>query len=127
MAIIFLLGRLIFGGFFLNSAYSHLFKSSGMVGYARSKKVPAPRLAIMGSGVLILLGSLSIILGVYPKLGALAIVLFLVPVSIAMHAYWNETDPGARGMQKIQFWKNMALLGAALMTLMIVEPWAYSL
>jgi putative oxidoreductase len=30
------------------------------------------------------------------------------------HAYWKESDPGMRAAQQAQFWKNIALTGAAL-------------
>ena len=98
-----------------------------MAPYAGSKGVPAPRAGILGSGVLLLLGGLSIILGVKPKLGVLCLVLFLVPVSFTMHNYWADKDPQSRQMNEIQFHKNLALLGAALMMLMISEPWWLSL
>ena len=56
----------------------------------------------------------------------LCIVVFLVPVTFMMHAYWQETDPMQRINQRVNFQKNIALLGAALMLLMIPRPWALS-
>ena len=92
-----------------------------------SRHVPAPRAAVLGSGVLLLLGGASILLGVWPKWGILFVVLFLVPVTFMMHNYWKDADPQIRMMNQIQFHKNLALVGAALIMLLISEPWPLSL
>lgn len=123
MAYLFLLGRILFGGFFLFNAYRHFTRVGMMAPYAASKGVPAPRLAILASGVLLLLGGASMLLGVWPRWGVLCLVLFLVPVTFTMHAFWADQDPQMRQMNEVQFQKNVALLGAALMTLLIPTPW----
>lgn len=127
MQYLFLLGRILYGGFFLVSGIRHFRQVDAMVPYAASKGVPAPRLAILGSGLLAALGGLSILLGAWPRWGVLLIAVFLIPVSFQMHNYWADRDPQARQMNEVQFHKNMALLGAALMLLMIREPWVLSL
>jgi uncharacterized membrane protein YphA (DoxX/SURF4 family) len=127
MEYLFLLGRVLFGGFFLFNGYRHLTGASAMAPYAASKGIPAPKAAILGSGVLLLLGGLSLVLGVKPKLGILCLALFLLPVTFTMHNYWADKDPQARQMNEIQFHKNLALLGGALMLLAIAEPWPLSL
>lgn len=127
MAILFLIGRIIFGGYFLLNAYNHIFKSAHMIGYAQSKGVPSPKLAIIGSGIVLTIGGLSMLLGLYPVVGVIALALFLIPVSFKMHDFWKIQDPMARMGERIQFEKNMALLGAALMLLAIATPWVYSI
>jgi putative oxidoreductase len=127
MEYLFLLGRILFGGFFLINAFRHLTGFSAMAPYAASKGVPAPKMAVFGSGLLLALGGLSILLGAKPRWGVLFLALFLIPVSFTMHNYWADKDPQARQMNEIQFHKNLALLGAALMLLAIPEPWALSL
>jgi uncharacterized membrane protein YphA (DoxX/SURF4 family) len=124
---LFLLGRILYGGFFLLNAYHHLTGVSAMAPYAGSKGVPAPKAAILGSGVLLALGGLSILLGVKPRFGILCVVLFLLPVTFTMHNYWADRDPQARQMNQVNFNKNLGLLGAALMLLAIPEPWWFSL
>jgi putative oxidoreductase len=127
MDYLFLLGRILFGGFFLVNSYRHFTRVSAMAPYAASKKVPAPQLAVLGSGVLLALGGLSVLLGVRPRWGVLFLALFLIPVSFTMHNYWNDKDPQMRQNNEIQFHKNLALLGAALILLAIPEPWMLSL
>jgi uncharacterized membrane protein YphA (DoxX/SURF4 family) len=73
-----------------------------------------------------MLGGLGIVLGVSPEASLTLLLIFLVPVSFKMHAFWNETDPNARMMERVQFMKNMALIGALLMLYAIPVPWAYN-
>lgn len=127
MAIAFLIGRIVFGAYWLHAAYGHLVHPGGMVGYAQSKGVKSPKLAIVGTGLLALLGGLSILLGAWPVVGVALLVIFLVGVSFKMHAFWSATDPMAKMGDSINFWKNMALVGALLMFLAIPQPWLYSL
>jgi len=64
--------------------------------------------------VLILLGGLSVLLGLWADLGALLIIVFLVPTALIMHRFWAERDPMMRQNDQVQFMKNTALAGAAL-------------
>lgn len=127
MEYLFPLGRLIFGGFFVNAAYNHFTNVGMMAGYSASKGVPAPKLAVVGSGLLLLAGGLGVILGFQVQWALLCLVLFLVPTSFIMHAYWKVTDPMARMGERVNFQKNMALLGAVLMMYALATPWAMSL
>ena len=127
MAYLFLLGRILYGGFFIIAGINHFRHVSMMTGYAGFKGVPAPRVAVLGSGLLILLGGLSIVLGLRPTLGTLALTLFLVPTTLMMHNFWADTDPSARLTNRVNFEKNTALLGAAWMFLMLPQPWPLSL
>ncbi len=115
MDVLVLIGRILFSALFLNSAVGHLTKSEMMAGYSKSKGVPAARAAVIVSGVLLLLGGLSVLLGIWPDLGALLLVVFLLPTAVLMHAFWKETDPMARQGDMIHFLKDVGLAGAALM------------
>ena len=123
---IFLVGRIIVGAFYLFNAFNHFTRLSQMAGFAASKHVPVPEAAVFVSGVLLAIAGLSLLLGVYPRIGAAAAVLFLVPVSVMMHAFWNDADASARMMDMINFTKNFALVGSTLMFFAIPEPWPYS-
>src|SRR4029079_19537404 len=104
-----LVGRILFVLLFLGSGYGHLAQTEAMAGYAASKGVPSARLATQLTGVLIIVGALMVLLGVWADLGALLLVLFLVPTALLMHAFWKESDPQARQLEMIQFQKDMAL------------------
>ena len=127
MVLLFLLGRILYGGFFLLSGIGHLRNVERMASYAQSRGVPSPKLAVLGSGILIILGGLSILLGFYPDWGVLLISLFLIPTTLLMHSFWSDTDPNARQGNLTNFKKNVALLGAAWMFLLIPQPWPWSL
>ncbi|MFI9813564.1 DoxX family protein [Saccharothrix variisporea] len=115
MDLIVLIGRVLFVLLFLNSAFGHFTKTEGMAGYAESKGVPSPRLATQASGAVQLVGALMVLLGVWADLGALLLVLFLLPTAFVMHAFWKESDPQAKQMGMTQFLKDVSLAGAALM------------
>jgi uncharacterized membrane protein YphA (DoxX/SURF4 family) len=82
--------------------------------YARSLGAPSPDLLVPLSGVAIIAGGLMIALGIWADLGALLIIGFLVGITPIMHAYWKIDDPQMRAIQSAMFFKNVALLGAAL-------------
>ncbi len=117
MMILFLLGRVILGGYFLMNAYNHLTKTEMLTGYAKSKNVPLARLAVIVSGIMMLLGGFGILLWVYLKISLVLLAIFLLCVSIQMHAFWKESDPALKMPDQINFMKNMALLGALLVIL----------
>ena len=122
----FLIGRLLFAGFFINSGVSHLQNRKSMAAYARAKGVPQPELAVTLSAVPLLIGGASVLLGVKPKLGAAALLGFLAGVSPIMHDFWRNEDPETRNNNMIQFMKNMALAGGALALMGVEEPWEAS-
>lgn len=105
---------------------NHLVGRKALSGYAQSKGVPSPGIAVVGSGLLILFGGLGMLLGIYTQWAVAFLALFLVPVSFKMHDFWNAKEPMQTMMEMVQFTKNMALLGAAIMTLMIPAPWVLS-
>lgn len=126
MKIPFLLGRIVFGGFFIYNGINHFIQCKSLAQYAEAKKVPASGVAVPASGAALLIGGTSILLGVKPKLGALAIIGFLAGVSPAMHNFWSVEDPNQRMNEMINFGKNIALLGAALALMAVEEPWPAS-
>jgi len=127
MEIIFIIGRVLFGGYFIMNGFNHLKNKKMLTGYAASKGVPSPGLAVVGSGLLILLGGLGVLLGVYTQISLWLIIIFLVPVSFKMHNFWTVEEPQAKMMEQVNFMKNMALVGATLMMLLLAEPWVMSL
>src|SRR5436190_20777923 len=126
MRSLFVLGRAIFGGYFLYNGINHFLNEKMMSQYAAAKGVSAPDAAVTGSGALLAAGGLSLVAGVKPRQGLAAIIAFLVPVTLQMHRFWEETDPERRMNETINFGKNVALVGAALTMLQIAEPWPIS-
>lgn len=122
----FLIGRLLFGGFFLYNGINHLRNRRQMGPYAESKGVPNGETAVALSGIPLIVGGASLLLGVKPKLGAAAIIAFLAGVSPIMHDFWRNEDPNERQANMINFAKNAALAGGALALMGVEEPWEAS-
>jgi len=118
-----LLGRLFFAAIFLMAAPNHF--ASQTIAYAASQGVPLASIAVPASGILALLGGLSILLGYHAKIGAGLIALFLIGVTPMLHNFWTVTDPMMHQMQMIMFMKNVAMLGGALLIPQLgAGPWS---
>jgi len=81
------------------------------------KVVPLPdddeQLVRLNAGVQVVAGAM-LALGLAPRLSALALAGSLVPTTLAGHSFWSLEDPAARKVQRIQFHKNMAMIGGLL-------------
>ncbi len=126
MEVLFLVGRVVVGLFYLMNAFNHFRNVQMMSGYAASKGVPAPEAMVILTGVLLLVGGLSILFGAYPTVGIATVVVFLVVVAFWMHNFWTVQDPMQRVGEMVNFQKNLALAGSALMFLAIPQPWPLS-
>ena len=115
MEVVSLIGRILFCIVFLSAARDHLTKVPMMAQYLASKGVPAPKIAVVLTGLMLLLGGLSVLLGIWIKVGAAFLVITLVFTALTFHNFWTLTDPMARGDNKVHFQKNLALAGAALL------------
>jgi uncharacterized membrane protein YphA (DoxX/SURF4 family) len=127
MNIAFLIGRIILGGYWLMASFNHFKNLNYMSDYAKAKGTPSPKLAVAGTGVILMLGGLSMLLGVYPVVGIILLIVFLLGVSFQMHAYWKVDDAQMKQIDMINFTKNMALVGALLMFLLLPHSWPMSL
>ena len=85
-----------------------------LAGYAKSRKVPAPHIAVIVTGLMLAVGGLSILLNIKMMIGVWILVAFMVPITVMMHPFWKEHDPMARMADRINFTKNLAILGALL-------------
>jgi putative oxidoreductase len=72
---LFLLGRVLFGGFFVFNGIHHLVDTATLASFTASKGMPMAEAAVIGTGVLLLIGGFSVLLGVWPRIGILCIAL----------------------------------------------------
>ena len=111
-----LIGRILFSLIFISSGImGHMVGLTDTAAYAASQGVPMPTVLVLVSGIIAVLGGLSVLLGYKAKLGALLLVVFLVPVSFIMHNFWTISDPMTRTIQISLFMKNISLIGGALL------------
>jgi putative oxidoreductase len=126
-AILFLAGRLLFGGLFVYNGVNHFRNYVAVRGYCVYKHIPMPGASTIVSGVWLLVAGSSVVVGFRPEFGLGLIALFLLVVTPLIHDFWNITDPGQRLGEMINFTKNAALMGATFMMLLLPRPWPYSL
>lgn len=107
--------RVLFAAIFLMAAPGHF--GADAMAHAASKGVPFVEALVPLSGILALLGGLSVALGYKARLGAVLLVAFLVPVTVMMHDFWAVSDPAAAKLQQVMFMKNLGLLGGAMFIL----------
>lgn len=120
----FLIGRILFSLVFIASGVmAHFVQGKETAEYARAYNAPAPETMVPLAGVMIVLGGLSVMFGLWADVGAILLVLFLVPTTFIMHAFWKEQDPQAEQMQMAMFMKNTALTGGALIVLFLYDAY----
>ncbi len=112
MRYIALAGRALYAAIFIAASFGHF--SQPTISYAAQQGVPLAALAVPLSGLISLAGGLSVLLGYRARIGAWLLVVFLVPVTLMLHAFWAVHDPAAAQMQEVMFMKNVAMLGGAL-------------
>jgi len=107
------IGRVLFALIFITSVIGHF--SSAEIAEASAHGVPLATILVPLAGVIALAGGLSIVLGYRARFGALLLLVFLVPVTLVMHKFWGIPDPQMAMMQKVNFLKNLSLMGACLL------------
>jgi uncharacterized membrane protein YphA (DoxX/SURF4 family) len=113
MNAVLIIGRVLFALMCVNGGINHFTKLAPMTGYAQFKKVPAAKLGVIVSGLMLLLGGLGVILGVYMDLSAILLAVVLVAMSVMMHDFW-KADAAAKQSEMIGFFKNISMAGASL-------------
>src|SRR6266851_3584990 len=97
------LGRLFYSLIFVVAGFGHFTHQE--IAYAAAQGIPIAGVLVPASGIMAIVGGLSVLLGFHGKLGAWLLVLFLVPVTLTMHNFWTV---------KAMFLKNISMLGSAL-------------
>lgn len=112
----FLVGRILFAFLLIGSGVGHLTATAAMAGYAESKGLKNGALMVQISGVALIAGGVAIVLGIWGDLASLGVAILMIAFAVIMHPFWKETDAQAKQMEMIQFNKDIALAGAALIT-----------
>lgn len=118
---LFLAGRILFSAVFVFSGLGHFMQLEEMSEYAGQKGVPAPKLMTVVTGVVILLGGLSILFWTQVIVGAWLLAGFLLLAAFTIHNFWAVEDPQQAQVEMQQFMKNLALAGAAIVFYVAVQ------
>lgn len=95
---------------FLRSGLSKIFEFDATAGFMRAEGMPLVPLFLVGAIALEVLGGLSILAGYRARLGALALIVFLIPTTLIFHDFWTFTGQAAM-LQRASFFNNLGLLG----------------
>jgi uncharacterized membrane protein YphA (DoxX/SURF4 family) len=126
IGIVFLIGRALVGGVYLQAGISNILYRPAKAGYAASKGLVVADLLVVVSALLLIVAGLCLLTGFRPRLGILALTLFLIPVTLIMHNFW-AAEGITREIESHAFLGNVAMLGSALVFIAIPQPWPYSL
>ena len=66
---------------------------------------------IVGARALQLIAGTALVLGIYPRVSAIALLLFLIPATLMAHAFWLAADTSLYPVQLINFFKNVCMAG----------------
>ncbi len=127
MDILLLVGRILYGCYFLILGGSYIKSSSRLSKREGLRDLPYPRILVYLCALLSVLGGLGVILGVHTNLSLGALILMLIFTSLRLHDYWNADTPEMIAVEMSLFLKNIALIGAALIMYSILSPWAFAL
>jgi putative oxidoreductase len=111
-----LLGRVLFGAGLALQASEDFREMDETIEYAESAGVPAPDLAAPLASGMMVAGGVGVALWRLPRLATGAVVTFLAVVTTTMHDFWNA-DEDARDGERLAFFGNLAMFGAALVFL----------
>lgn len=103
--------RVVFAGYLLWNGIMHFSKAHLMAIYATRHHIPHPYLVIYLSGLLVIIGAFTIGLGAPIPWTNILFALFLIPVTLVMHAFWRIADPHLRAIARTQFLNNVLLFG----------------
>jgi putative oxidoreductase len=95
----------------------------GRIALAADLGIPYPEQAVRLNGWAMVAGGLGLATGILPRAAATGLVASMVPTTLAGHRFWNDGDPDVKKNNRIQFLKNIGLIGG-LLAIAAVTPGA---
>ncbi len=115
-----ILGRLLLAAIFLISPLVNLIPNfSATTSAMQSAGVPMPAILLSVAIAMLIAGSLALIAGYQARWGAFLLLIFLLPATYYFHAPWRAGDAAEAGQQVIHFLKNIGLMGAMLLIMVV--------
>jgi putative oxidoreductase len=120
-----LLGRLAIAYIFIFSGITKIFSWGPTLEFMSQNGMKTVEIFLIASICIEILAGLSLVLGWHMTLGAMILLLYLIPVTLTFHSFWQFTDPQVRALQMWMFNKNLAIFGG-LLVLTIAPAGKYS-
>ena len=120
-----LVGRILLAVIFVNSGWSKIGGFEQTAAMMASKGLPMAQVLLIATIAIEFGAGILLVVGYQARWAALAFALWLVPVTLVFHKFWDI--PADQVMnQSINFFKNVAILGGMLMVFAF-GPGRYSL
>ncbi len=107
-------GRVLLSLIFILSALGKLANLGGTAQFMAAAGIPLTRLFLAGAIVFELGGGIFVATGYRARVGALALIVFLIPTTLIFHDFWTVSGL-ERQTQLINFMKNFAIMGGLLL------------
>ena len=117
MEALLVLGKIFFAILFVDAGISHFRFKDQNVAYTRMKGIPLPELAVVSSGLVLVLAPIFFIMDLFVVQSLSLLAIFLATTCIFFHRYWKEINQQSRNLEKQAFQKNLALLGLVLVVI----------
>ena len=111
-----LLARILLAFIFLQSGFDKVLNYGKSIGLMTARGVPEPQILLPLAIAVLFMGGAMILVGWKARLGALALIAFMIPVTLYFHGYWAYPEPQQLN-QFHHFVKNLAIIGGLLMIL----------
>ena len=103
-----LVGRAFLAAVFLRAGISNLLSFSSTQQMIAGQGLPLPTLLLIGNILFCLVGGILVLLGFKTRIGAILLILFLIPTTLIFHNFW------ANPSELIPFFQNLGLIGGLL-------------
>jgi putative oxidoreductase len=121
-----LLGRILVAILFVPAGWGKLMGGlAGTAGYIASKGLTMPGVLAAGAIVVELGVGLAFLVGWKGRWAALILALFSLVAALLFHNFWSMTDAAAISNNRINFYKNIAMVGGLLFAY-VTGPGRYS-
>jgi len=108
-----LLGRFLIALIFLLSGFNKIGGFAQTAGYMASKGLPMVEVLLVLTIVIEIGAALMLIVGWRARIGAAALLLWMIPVTLVFHNFW-AVPAEQQQLQMIMFLKNLSMMGAML-------------
>ena len=112
-----LAGRILLGWIFVESGFRKLTGMDAFIASLVRRSVPYPTMLGWIGAIVEFLGGAAILLGVYARCAAVAIIVFVIIATSIGHRYWEIADAAARRVQQVNFAKNITIIGGLILLL----------
>src|SRR6266571_1580453 len=118
-------GRFLIALIFLLSGFGKIGGFAQTVGFMAGKGLPMAEVLLVLSIIIEIGAALMLVLGWKARLGAAALFLWMIPVTLIFHNFWG-VPAEQQQLQTIMFLKNLSIMGG-LLYVMAYGSGAYSL